>query len=47
VAIRQHHFLADELRELFRTDFAQAFEASDLWLAWFNYNSGSPRAPCQ
>jgi hypothetical protein len=30
VAVRQHHFLADELCEFFRTDFTQTFEARDI-----------------
>jgi hypothetical protein len=47
VAVRQHHFLADELREFFRTDFAQAFESRDLRPGTPGYNSGSACAPCQ
>ena len=33
VAVRQHHFLADELLEFFRADFTQAFEPRYLRLA--------------
>jgi len=29
----QAHLFADELREFFRADFAQAFEPRDLWFA--------------
>jgi hypothetical protein len=32
VAARRHHFLADELREFFRAEFAQTFEPRDFWL---------------
>jgi hypothetical protein len=30
VAVRQHHFLAHELREFRRADLAQAFEERDI-----------------